>query len=51
MSPLGKAAIDRMTSDMATELRTKKKNISVISIWPGLVRTERALSWAKQWEG
>ena len=50
LSPLGKAAIDRMTSDMATELKLRKKNISVISIWPGLVRTEKTLSRVKQLE-
>ena len=44
---LGKAAIDRMTSDMATELRAKKKSIAVLSIYPGLVRTEKALDRAK----
>ena len=34
----GKAALDRLTSDMARELRTK--GVAVIALWPGLVRTE-----------
>ncbi len=36
------AATDRMTSDMAHELR--KHNVAVISLYPGLVRTERVLA-------
>ncbi|VDM60310.1 unnamed protein product [Angiostrongylus costaricensis] len=35
---VGKQALDRMASDMAEEL--KKKNVCVVSIWPGAVRTE-----------
>uniref|UniRef100_A0A0N4ZN28 Short-chain dehydrogenase n=1 Tax=Parastrongyloides trichosuri TaxID=131310 RepID=A0A0N4ZN28_PARTI len=35
---VGKAAMDRMASDMATEL--KPYNISVVSLWPGAVKTE-----------
>lgn len=35
---IGKAALDRMTADMAHELRDR--GIAVVSIWPGLVRTE-----------
>lgn len=46
----GKTALDRMTSDMATELRAKKKSISVISIWPGLVRTETFINRSKEVE-
>ncbi len=34
----GKAAVDRMTRDMAYELRDR--NVAVVSIWPGLTRTE-----------
>ena len=44
---IGKAAIDRMTSDMATELRAKNKSIAVISMYPGVVRTEKILNRAK----
>ena len=44
---IGKAAIDRMTSDMATELSAKNKSIAVISMYPGLVRTEKILDRAK----
>merc|ERR1711907_16431 len=35
---LGKAAMDRMANDMAVELATE--NIAMVSLWPGLVRTE-----------
>ena len=35
---VGKAALDRMTADMAVELRNE--GVTVISLWPGLVRTE-----------
>jgi NAD(P)-dependent dehydrogenase (short-subunit alcohol dehydrogenase family) len=35
---VGKAAVDKMTSDMAHELR--EHNVAVVSVWPGLVRTE-----------
>jgi NAD(P)-dependent dehydrogenase (short-subunit alcohol dehydrogenase family) len=35
---IGKAALDKMTADMAHDLRDS--NVSVVSIWPGLVRTE-----------
>jgi dehydrogenase/reductase SDR family protein 1 len=35
---VAKAAVDRMTADMAHELRATK--VSVVSIWPGLVNTE-----------
>nr|CDS23763.1 Dehydrogenase:reductase SDR family [Echinococcus granulosus] len=41
---VGKSAVDRMTADMAEELRSRKKSLSVISIWPGFVRTEMMLS-------
>lgn len=37
---VGKAALDRMTSDMAVELRKRKMNVCIISLWPGIVRTE-----------
>jgi dehydrogenase/reductase SDR family protein 1 len=35
---VGKAALDRMTADMAHELRPH--GVAVVSLWPGLVRTE-----------
>jgi dehydrogenase/reductase SDR family member 1 len=35
---VGKAALDKMTSDMAHELAVH--GIAVVSVWPGLVRTE-----------
>lgn len=35
---VGKAALDKMTADMAVELRPR--DVSVVSVWPGLVRTE-----------
>lgn len=41
---VAKAALDKMTSDMAVEL--KPRGISVISLWPGLVRTEFLLASA-----
>lgn len=36
---VGKAALDRFTADAAHELRAHA--IAVVSLWPGLVRTER----------
>lgn len=35
---VGKAALDRLTADMAIEL--KSEGVAVLSLWPGLVRTE-----------
>ncbi|KHJ83594.1 hypothetical protein OESDEN_16705, partial [Oesophagostomum dentatum] len=35
---VGKQALDRMSADMAVEL--KSKNVCVVSVWPGAVRTE-----------
>ena len=35
---VGKAAVDKMTSDMAVELTPL--GINIVSLWPGLVRTE-----------
>ena len=37
---VGKEAMDRMAADMAVEL--KDENVTVISLWPGVVRTELA---------
>ena len=36
---VGKAALDRLTADMAHEL--EKHAVAVVSLWPGLVLTER----------
>jgi NAD(P)-dependent dehydrogenase (short-subunit alcohol dehydrogenase family) len=36
---VGKAALDRITADAARELRPH--GVAVVSVWPGLVRTER----------
>lgn len=36
---VGKAALDRLTADTAHELR--EHGVAVVSLWPGLVRTER----------
>jgi NAD(P)-dependent dehydrogenase (short-subunit alcohol dehydrogenase family) len=38
---VAKAATDKMSSDMANELRTH--NVAVVSIYPGLVRTEKVM--------
>ncbi|MGW4487124.1 SDR family NAD(P)-dependent oxidoreductase [Amycolatopsis sp. NPDC004368] len=35
---VGKAAVDKMTADMALELRAH--GVAAVSLWPGLVRTE-----------
>jgi dehydrogenase/reductase SDR family protein 1 len=35
---IGKAACDRMAADCAVEL--KKHNVTMISLWPGPVKTE-----------
>ena len=34
----GKQALDRLSDDMAVEL--KRSNVTVVSIWPGAVKTE-----------
>jgi NAD(P)-dependent dehydrogenase (short-subunit alcohol dehydrogenase family) len=39
---VGKAALDRLTADSAHELR--EHGVAVVSLWPGLVRTERVES-------
>ncbi|VDP71225.1 unnamed protein product [Echinostoma caproni] len=39
----GKCGIDRMSHDMAIELKQHNNHISVISLWPGVVRTEHML--------
>jgi NAD(P)-dependent dehydrogenase (short-subunit alcohol dehydrogenase family) len=38
---VGKAAVDRMAKDMAEELR--EFDITAVSLWPGIVRTEHML--------
>ncbi|MFK7804536.1 MAG: SDR family NAD(P)-dependent oxidoreductase [Anaerolineae bacterium] len=38
---VSKAAVDKMTNDMAHELR--KKAVACVAIWPGLVKTEMLL--------
>jgi NAD(P)-dependent dehydrogenase (short-subunit alcohol dehydrogenase family) len=43
---VGKAALDRMTADMAVEL--KSEGVAVISLWPGFVRTELTASLMKE---
>jgi dehydrogenase/reductase SDR family protein 1 len=42
---VGKCALDRMTADMAHELRDA--GVAVVSIWPGLVLTERTQAFAE----
>ena len=42
---VGKAGLDKMTSDMAHEL--KDHGVTVVSIWPGLVKTELVMFGAK----
>jgi dehydrogenase/reductase SDR family protein 1 len=39
---VGKAGVDRMTRDMSREL--KDHGVSVVSLWPGVVKTERLLA-------
>jgi len=43
---VGKAALDRLTADTAHELQ--KFGVAVVSLWPGLVRTERVEKYAAQ---
>jgi NAD(P)-dependent dehydrogenase (short-subunit alcohol dehydrogenase family) len=43
---VSKAATDKLTADMATEL--KPHDVSVVSLYPGLVRTEKVME-AAQW--
>src|SRR3989442_11579626 len=42
---VSKAATDKMTADMATEL--KPHGITVVSLYPGLVRTEKVMEAAQ----
>ena len=41
---VSKAATDKLTSDMAEELR--EQGVAVVSLYPGLVRTEKVLEAA-----
>jgi NAD(P)-dependent dehydrogenase (short-subunit alcohol dehydrogenase family) len=43
---VSKAATDKMTADMATEL--KRYGVTVVSLYPGLVRTEKVME-AAEW--
>ena len=43
---VGKAGLDRLTADMAHELQAH--NIAVVSIWPGLTRTEIVMAHAER---
>jgi NAD(P)-dependent dehydrogenase (short-subunit alcohol dehydrogenase family) len=45
---VGKAALDKMTADMAHEL--EPRGVPVISVWPGLVRTEIVMFGARTTE-
>ena len=45
---VGKAAVDKMTSDMAHEL--SPHNVAVVSLWPGLVKTELVMFGARRGE-
>src|SRR6516165_9009535 len=45
---VGKAALDRMTADMAHELA--RYGTTVVSVWPGLVRTELVMLGAQAGE-
>ncbi|KAM3727729.1 Dehydrogenase/reductase SDR family member [Dirofilaria immitis] len=42
---VGKAAVDRMSADMAEELKDYK--VTVVSLWPGTVKTEKSYDWLK----
>lgn len=42
---VGKCALDRLSNDMATELR--KVGVACVSLWPGMVRTEINESMSK----
>jgi NAD(P)-dependent dehydrogenase (short-subunit alcohol dehydrogenase family) len=42
---VSKAATDKLTADMATELR--RHDVTVVSLYPGMVRTEKVMEAAK----
>ncbi|CAL8073443.1 unnamed protein product [Calicophoron daubneyi] len=41
-------ALDRMTKDMAHELKQQRAQISIVSLWPGAVMTERTIKAAEE---
>lgn len=43
---VAKAATDKLTSDMAVEL--KERNVAAVSLYPGLVRTEKIMAAAER---
>jgi NAD(P)-dependent dehydrogenase (short-subunit alcohol dehydrogenase family) len=43
---VGKAALDRFTADAAHEL--ERHGVAVVSLWPGLVRTELVMAGASK---
>jgi len=45
---VGKAGVDRLAADMAHEL--KDRGVAAVSLWPGIVKTERILALAKVME-
>ncbi|MEA5511774.1 SDR family NAD(P)-dependent oxidoreductase [Crocosphaera sp. UHCC 0190] len=45
---VGKAACDRLASDMAVEL--KPDNITSVSLWPGIVGTEEMFRFSEKWK-
>ncbi|MEA5537133.1 SDR family NAD(P)-dependent oxidoreductase, partial [Crocosphaera sp. XPORK-15E] len=45
---VGKAACDRLASDMAVEL--KPDNITSVSVWPGIVGTEEMFRFSEKWK-
>lgn len=46
---VGKAGVDRLAADMAVELRAE--GVASVSLWPGVVRTERMVKFSKTEEG
>ncbi|VDD78702.1 unnamed protein product [Mesocestoides corti] len=40
--------MDRMSSDLSTELKSCGKSVSVMSLWPGVVRTELMMKFADE---
>ncbi len=45
---VGKAAVDKLSSDMAHQLR--QHNIASISIWPPLTRTEKVMAYKERYD-
>ena len=44
---VSKAATDKMTAGMAVEL--EPHGVAVVSLYPGMVRTEKVMEAARQW--